>query len=128
MDEHSMPYTMTSTIEIKDLQLQAFHGVLTQERVVGNLYQIDASLQVDITAAMESDDLNDTVNYAAVVWLIQEEMQQPSQLIEHVVGRIVRRIHRTWPQVQSIDLRVAKLAPPIEAKVAQCAVRVVETF
>jgi dihydroneopterin aldolase len=119
---------MTSQIEIRDLELQAFHGVLSQERVVGNLYSIDASLDVDISAAMESDQLSDTVNYAAVVWLIQEEMAQPSQLIEHVAGRILQRIHRTWPQVASVDLRIAKLAPPIEAKVGACAVHVREDF
>ncbi len=119
---------MISQIEIRDLELQAFHGVLSQERVVGNLYSIDASLSVDFTAAMESDQLTDTVNYAAVVWLIQEEMAQPSQLIEHVAGRILKRIHRTWPQVTGVDLRIAKLAPPIEAKVQACAVHVQETF
>lgn len=119
---------MTSTIEIRDLRLQAYHGVLTQERVVGNKYSIDVTLTVDISRAMESDDLNDTVNYAAVVWLIQEEMAKSSQLLEHVAGRIVNHLHQCWDQIQAVDLRIAKLSPPIEADVAQCAVRVRQEF
>lgn len=119
---------MKSTIEVQGLEIQAYHGVLSQERIVGNLYLIDASLRVDITAAMKSDALDDTINYAAVVWLIQEEMARPSQLLEHVAGRIVERIHRTWPQVQALELRIAKQTPPIEAKVRECAVHVWEEF
>jgi dihydroneopterin aldolase len=98
--------------------------VLNQERTVGNDYSIDVTLGMDLQAAMRSDDLNDTVNYAAVTWLVQEEMRQNSNLLEHVAGRILNRIHATWPQVQSAEIRIAKIAPPIEADVEQCAIRI----
>jgi dihydroneopterin aldolase len=119
---------MTSKIEIHNLEIQAYHGVLSQEHVVGNLYSIDLSITTDLSVPMESDELTDTVDYASAVRMIQEEMDQPSQLLEHVAGRILKRIHRTWLAATGADLRIAKLAPPIEGKVESCAVHVQVEF
>ncbi|MBR0037823.1 MAG: dihydroneopterin aldolase [Bacteroidales bacterium] len=118
---------MKSYIEIDNLQLQAFHGVLEQEHSVGNLYRIDCKIEVDVTRAMESDELTDTVSYADVVSIIQKEMQLPSKLLEHVAGRIVSQIRQQYgQQVQGIDLRIAKLCPPIgHAQVEACALHII---
>lgn len=116
---------MKTFIEISRLRMQAFHGVLPQERVVGNDYIVDCTLTVDFSAAMHSDALEDTINYATVVALIREEMARPSMLLEHVAGRIVTRIQQLSDKVEGIDLRIAKQRPPIEAQIEACAVRVV---
>lgn len=117
---------MTTRIEIQNLRLWAFHGVLPQERTVGNAYRLDLSIEADVSRAMESDDLNDTVNYALVVNAVKAEMQQPSALLEHVAGRILRRLHRDFPAVGSVDLRIAKLTPPLGDEVEACAFHLIE--
>lgn len=116
---------MTTSIEIRGLRLQAFHGVLPQERTVGNFYTIDLTIGADLAAAVETDDLGDTIDYGAVVRIIREEMDRPSALLEHVAGRILRHIAWTFPQATEADLSIAKLAPPVEGEVGSCAVRIV---
>ena len=64
---------------------------------------------------MESDDVSDTVNYAELYELVKEEMAQPSNLLEHVAGRISRRIFQRFPQATAVDLRMTKLNPPMGA-------------
>lgn len=117
---------MVTLIEIQNLKLQAFHGALPQERTVGNDYRIDAILEADIPEAMESDELQDTVNYAEVVEAIREEMKIPSNLLEHVAGRILKRLHKDFPRIRKTDLRIAKMVPPIEADIEACAVHIKE--
>ena len=117
---------MTTLIEIQNLRLQAYHGALPQERIVGNSYRIDATLETDFLKAMESDELTDTVNYAEVVGAIRDEMNRPSSLLEHVAGRIIRRLHNDFPPIRKIDLRIAKMAPPVQADIEACAVHVKE--
>ncbi len=118
---------MTSYIEIQGLKIQAFHGAFQQEHVVGHLYRVDCTLRVDMERAMATDRLDDTVSYAEVVDLIRAEMRTPSQLLEHVAGRIVRAVQERYPgRVLGIDLRIAKQRPPIgHADVEACAVHVV---
>ena len=65
--------------------------------------------------AMESDDVADTLDYAQLYDLAAREMKQPSRLLEHVAGRIVRAITETFPEVTSIDLQLTKRNPPMGA-------------
>lgn len=109
------------------MQIQAFHGVLPQEHVVGNLYSIDCILEVDVTHAMQTDQLDDTVSYADVAEVISHEMLIPSQLLEHVAGRIIDQLKSRWSnQIIHIDLRIAKQCPPIAGmEIKECAVHLI---
>ncbi len=64
---------------------------------------------------METDDVADTLSYADVYQLVQQEMQQPSNLLEHVVGRIGKRLLAEFPLIKAIDLKLTKVNPPMGA-------------
>lgn len=109
---------MESFIYLEDIVIYAFHGVSPQETRVGNLFHIDLRVKVDVGRAMETDHVADTVSYADLYQSVAEEMATPSKLLEHVAGRIVRRIFREHPSVESIDLKLAKQNPPMNADIA----------
>ena len=102
-------------VYIKDMRLRAFHGVLEQERTVGNDYVINISVDYSVEKAMKSDDVNDTLNYATLADIIKTEMAQPSRLLEHVAGRIVKSINTRFPSAKGITLDIRKVAPPISS-------------
>ena len=103
----------------------AYHGVLPQESLVGNEFVINLTLQVDISLAMQSDEVEDTVNYAEVYEAVKQEMQQPSKLLEHVAGRIAHRLLHDFPLIQQVDIVVEKLNPPLGADIHSAAVKLV---
>lgn len=104
-----------SYIDIRDLRFHAFHGVEAQERLTGNDYEVSLRLQVDVSRAMVSDNVDDTVNYAEVYALTRREMAVPSNLVEHVAYRIGLGIMDRWPEIKSVDIRLTKLNPPMGA-------------
>lgn len=104
-----------SYIHINDIRLHACHGVLPQEQLTGNDYSIDIKIGYDISHAMQSDNVDDTLNYAEVYNIIKEEMMQPSKLIEHVAGRIANHLVQEFSQISTIMLRITKLNPPMGA-------------
>lgn len=110
------------TIEVNGLELWARHGVGEQERKVGNLFRIDVCLDVDLTDAMMSDNVADTISYADVIALIKREMEQPSALLENVVWRIRESVAAAYPCVRGGMVRVAKVTPPIACRVDSVAV------
>lgn len=109
-------------IEVKGLTLQAFHGVGEQERRVGNLFRLDITLDCDLSRAMESDCVDDTISYADVIDLVKQEMAKPSLLLEHVLWRLRDSLTATWPSIQGGTIRLAKLTPPISCEVEWVAV------
>ena len=104
-----------SYIHIDGIRLHAHHGVLPQEQLTGNDYIINVRASYDISRAMQTDDVADTLNYAEVYNIIKEEMSIPSKLIEHVAGRIADRLMDCYSQISSVMLRITKCNPPMGA-------------
>lgn len=101
------------TIEVRGLEVWARHGVMEQERVVGNLFRVDVALSADLSSAMASDRVDDTINYARVVEIVKQQMDAPSRLLENVAWRIKTAILNEFPQVKGGQVTVAKIVPPI---------------
>ena len=115
---------MTSYILLENIRFFAYHGVAPQETTVGNEFVVSLRLKTDIARAMESDDVADTVNYAEIHQAVKEEMDIPSKLLEHVAGRIVRRLFNDFPTIESIDLKLSKRNPPMGADIETAGVEV----
>lgn len=105
----------STKIFLRQLRFHAFHGVLDQERRVGNDYVINVVAECDFAHAMQTDELEDTVNYAEIYRVVKEEMAFPSKLLEHVAGRIGERLFNEFPSLQSLDISIMKVNPPFGA-------------
>lgn len=107
---------MTKTaIFLDEVRFHAFHGVMPQERAVGADFTVSLRVEYDFIKAAESDVLDDTISYADIYEVVKSEMEQPSQLLEHVAMRIVKAIMAKWPKVENIDIRLTKDNPPMGA-------------
>ena len=122
MPEKFKPYqgmtVQASFISLNQLRFHAYHGALPQERTVGGDYLVTLRVAVDVSKAVDSDQLTDTLNYAALYELVRQEMAVPSALLEHVAGRIGRAIFDHFPLVTALDVVVVKENPPMGADCA----------
>ncbi len=104
-----------SSILLQGVRFYARHGVDPQERQIGAEFVVDLRVDADCSPAVESDLLEGTVNYATLYRLVKEEMDVPSQLVEHVAGRIAKRIFSECPTAHRIQLKLIKRNPPMGA-------------
>ena len=107
---------MESTILLNNVRFHAFHGVMPQERSVGADFTLSLRLEADVWNAVWTDELNHTISYAEVYEAVADEMRTPSALLEHVAGRIVRRLFTTFPILHAISIRLLKDNPPVGAQ------------
>lgn len=112
---------METTIELNRMRFFAYHGVMPQERVVGNVYYVDLKLTGDFYKATSSDHLEDTINYAEVYEVVKEEMTIPADLLEHVAGRILRNLFNQFRSLNSVWVRIEKQRPPIKGEIESSA-------
>ena len=77
-----------------------------------------------IDSAIRSDNVADTLNYAEAIEIIRKEMEIPSRLLEHVVGRIHSALLTAYPAITSGSIKLTKLNPPIPADIDGTAVRI----
>lgn len=118
---------MSSKIYLRYVRFHAFHGVLPQEGIVGNDYLVNLVLDYDFSSAMQTDELQGTLNYAEVYQKVREEMAVPSKLLEHVAGRIAHRLFSDFPEIQKLQLSITKVNPPMGADSDGAGVEVVLT-
>ena len=111
-------------IYLKEVRFHAFHGVLPQERKVGAEFIVDLRVGYPLAEARSSDKVDDTLNYATLYALLEREMRQPSNLLEHVAGRIAHAVQTAIPEVLSIDLKLTKCNPPMGADCAGAGVEI----
>ena len=108
---------INSYIILKDIRCYAYHGVAPQENVIGNEYSIQLKLKVNIERAALSDEVDDTVSYADVYEAVKVEMSIPAKLLEHVCGRIAKRLFKEFSAIEEIDINLSKRNPPMGADI-----------
>jgi dihydroneopterin aldolase len=70
-------------IIMKNMQFFGRHGVLPEEKTLGQKFFVDAELYLDLLDAGETDKLQYTVDYGAVYAMIRDIMEKESyNLIE----------------------------------------------
>lgn len=103
-------------IIIKNLKVYSYHGVNDEEKVRGQEFAVDAILELDLSTACDSDDINDTVSYAKVIKTIGKVMGRESyNLLEKLSMQIIKEIFLLYTAVESVEICVKKPMAPIKA-------------
>lgn len=110
---------MKGKIEVNNIRLYAHHGCLAEERIIGSPYRVDVWVRVDLMEAAQSDNLKDAVDYVNIHKIVEEEMKIPANLLENVAYRILHRLKKEMPSIQSSKVCVAKINPPINGNVEE---------
>lgn len=113
-------------VEVRGLQVMARVGVLPHEKAEPRRVVLDLDLWMgDLRAAGDSDQLADTVDYAALCESVRVACaERHYQLIEAVAERVAR-VCLADPRIARVRVRVAK--PGAVAAAAEVAVRITRT-
>lgn len=113
-------------IHLKDMQFYGFHGVLPEETKLGQRFRANVSLAVDMKVAGETDELENTVNYAEIYDLTREIVEgKPFKLIEALAETIAAHILRNYAkQVKGVRVELIKPDPPIPGYLREVSVEI----
>lgn len=100
-------------ISLEEMEFFAYHGFYEEEQRIGNKYSVDVHIEADVSKAVCSDRLADTLNYEAVYQIVAEEMQKPTRLLEHIAQRIIDSILENFISAQKVSVSVSKFNPPV---------------
>ena len=98
---------------MEGIEFEGRHGVYAEEREQGNRFRLDVEITADLSSALASDRLEDTVDYGSVVSFVKEiNRQQRFNLIESFAGAISDGLLERFPRIDEALIRVRKLVPP----------------
>lgn len=115
---------LLATIELEEMEFYARHGCYDLEKRVGNRFRVDLSITYDAARAAKGDDVASSVNYLDVYNLVRRQMDIPSNILENVAKRIADELKSAFPAIESLRVKVSKIAPPLGGKTGKVSVTV----
>jgi dihydroneopterin aldolase len=95
-------------ITVRGIRAHAHHGVYPFERERGQLFRVDAVLEMDTRAAAAGDDLEKTVNYAELAQKLHAVLTgEPVNLLETLAQRLAH-VCLADPLVDAVEITVHK--------------------
>ena len=109
-------------IILNGMRFYGRHGCLPAELELGQWFEVDLELGLDLTRAGASDDLRDTVNYAELYERIKAIMEGPSfALIEALAAKLVK-VCFAFDQIESVKVLLKKPQAPLGGPIGFAAV------
>jgi dihydroneopterin aldolase len=109
---------VSDRIALRGMRFLGRHGVELEERMEPQPIEVDVDLEMDLSRPSASDELADTIDYAAVFSLVGGIVEgQSFRLLEALAGAIAEAVvdaHGTdEPRLASVEVRVRKPQAPL---------------
>ena len=116
---------MTDKVFVSGLALHAYHGVMQHEAKVGQTFQLDLVLDIDLAEASRSDKLAHTVGYDQVVDVASRAFcARRCRLVEAAAGAVAEAVLERFARVSAVRVSVHKPHAPIAATFADVGVTI----
>ena len=107
---------MNDKIFVHNLCLVGNHGVMDEERVLGQRFFLDIEVTTDARRASTNDDYRKAICYASLCDLAAKVSDAgPYKLIETFAERVITAILERFPTVTEARVRIRKPGAPIDA-------------
>lgn len=114
----------TDRITLRGMRFAGHHGALPGEQSAPQPFEVDVALSLDLAPGAASDDLADTVDYAAVFDLARVIVEDRSfRLIEAMAGTIADAVLAAH-HVDEVEVAVRKPHAPLPGEFETVEVRV----
>ncbi|PAV28586.1 dihydroneopterin aldolase [Virgibacillus profundi] len=112
-------------ISLNNMQFYGFHGLLPEENKLGQRFNVDVELFVDLQKPGKTDDMNDSVHYGQVYEVVQEIVEgKAKNLIEAVAESIAASLLTSFELLNGCTVKVIKPDPPIPGHYQSVAVEI----
>lgn len=106
-----------TTIRMLNMTFYGFHGVSAAEKETGRRFEVDCEIDFDATRAIDTDQLENTINYTDVYRIIEDLLENSRyNLVETLADRIADRIFASF-DVRRLKLKVRKRNPPVPGNI-----------
>ncbi|WP_127534431.1 dihydroneopterin aldolase [Paenibacillus kobensis] len=103
------------TMTLKAMRFFGYHGVYAEENRLGQKFEVELVLKLDLSKAAAEDDLDATINYADLHSVTKSIVEGPPfKLIEALAGAIATRLLQSYTNLNEVTVRVTKPNPPFD--------------
>ncbi|MDJ0725467.1 MAG: dihydroneopterin aldolase [Prochloraceae cyanobacterium] len=115
------------SIEINQIRCYGYTGFLPEEKVLGQWFEVNLTLWLDLKPASQSDRIEDTLDYRSAIAIVKEKIADSKyDLVERLTGAIAEEILKL-DLVEKVRVKLSKPAPPIPDFAGQITIDITRT-
>ncbi|OUL27091.1 dihydroneopterin aldolase [Nostoc sp. RF31YmG] len=101
-------------IHLTGIRGYGYTGYLPEEQVLGQWFEVDVRLWLDLSTAAKTDAIADTIDYRSVISLVQNLVKTSKfALLEKLASTIADSILQQCDRVTQVQVTLSKPAAPI---------------
>lgn len=101
------------SIQVTGIRCYGYVGYLAEERVLGQWFEVDLTLWVNLAPAADSDAIEDTLDYREAIATVKQEIATAKYaLVETLIAAIANKL-LTLDKVERVKVKLSKPAAPI---------------
>jgi 7,8-dihydroneopterin aldolase/epimerase/oxygenase len=100
-------------IQLTGIRCYGYTGYLQEERVLGQWFEVDLRIWLDLATAGKSDSIEDTLDYRGIITAVKETISMEKfALVEKLAEAIISKV-LAEDRVQQVNLKLHKPGAPI---------------
>lgn len=101
------------SIKVTGIRSYGYTGFLPEERILGQWFEVDLTLWLDLSKSGQSDNLDDSIDYRKAISIVKHIIKTAKfSLVEklaHVIAEDILKLE----SVTKVRVKLSKPAPPI---------------
>lgn len=100
-------------IKINNIRCYGYTGFLPEEQVLGQWFEVNLTLWLDLAAAGESDAIADTLDYRSAIAQVKQIIETQKFALVEKLAQVIAQSMLELDLVQKVCVELSKPAPPI---------------
>lgn len=100
-------------IQVAGIRSYGYTGYLPEEQVLGQWFEVDLTLWLDLAAAGHSDNITDTLDYRRAIEIVKQLVKTSKFALVEKLATAIADALLEFEQVQQVQVRLSKPAAPI---------------
>jgi dihydroneopterin aldolase len=100
-------------IHVTRIRAYGYTGYLAEERVLGQWFEVDLSISVDLSPSGASDAIEDTLDYRQAIEIVKHHIQTDKFALVEKLASVIAEDILSLAHVQQVRVQLSKPAAPI---------------
>lgn len=105
---------LVDKIYVNQMEFYGYHGVFPEENRLGQRFVVDLEIELDLSRAGWSDNLEDSINYGELYSICKDIVEGKTfKLVESIAEHIASEVLTKFDAIHFCTIKVYKPDPPI---------------
>ncbi len=114
-------------LNVQGIRGYGYTGALPEEKILGQWFEVDLQICLDLAQAGQTDTLSNTLDYRNIITEVQDIVRRSHFNLVERLATVIAESVLNHPEVSQVKVLLTKVAPPIPDFPGQIQVEIIRS-